>query len=99
MFKLNFAISFQVGQFLQFIATFIGSFAVAFIKGWLLTVVMLSCIPPLALVGAVLGQVISKASSRGQEAYSIAATVAEQTIGSIRTVCTLTKKELRTWSF
>ncbi|KAL5149236.1 ABC transporter B family member 11 [Glycine soja] len=80
----------KVGQFLQFIATFIGSFAVAFIKGWLLTVVMLSCIPPLALVGAVLGQVISKASSRGQEAYSIAATVAEQTIGSIRTVASFT---------
>jgi len=67
-------------------ATFVGGFLVAFIKGWLLAVVMLSVIPPLAFCGAMVGLVVSKASSRGQHAYSIAASVVEQTVGSIRTV-------------
>jgi len=61
---------------------------VAFIKGWLLTVVMLSCIPLLVLSGALMSLVITKASSRGQTAYSKASSVVEQTIGSIRTVGT-----------
>ena len=53
---------------------------------------MLSSIPPLVLCGSMLGLIIMKTSSRGQEAYCIAASVVEHTIGSIRTVCTLTKK-------
>lgn len=64
---------------------------IAFIKGWLLTVVMMSCIPLLVLSGAMMSMVISKASSTGQEAYSKAASVVEQTIGSIRTVCKLSE--------
>lgn len=76
----------QVGKFIQLFATFIGGFVVAFIKGWLLTLVMLSSIPPLAISGALMTVVISKMASRGQDAYSQAAVVVEQTIGSIRTV-------------
>lgn len=66
--------------------TFIGAFVVAFVKGWLLTLVMLSSIPALIISGAVMSITIGKLSSRGQSAYSLAAVVAEQTIGSIRTV-------------
>ena len=68
-------------------ATFIAGFAVAFFKGWLLTLVMLSSIPPLVIAGGMMSLLISKMSSRGQEAYAKAAIVVEQTIGSIRTVC------------
>ncbi|BAT76976.1 hypothetical protein LR48_Vigan01g291400 [Vigna angularis] len=80
----------KVGQFLQLLATSVGGFVIAFIRGWLLTVVMLSCIPLIVLGGAMVSLVIAKASSRGQEAYSLAATVVEQTIGSIRTVASFT---------
>ncbi|KAK7264796.1 hypothetical protein RJT34_32407 [Clitoria ternatea] len=80
----------KVGQFIQFMATFFGGFIVAFIRGWLLTVVLLSCIPPLALAGAMVSWIIAKASSKGQAAYSTAATVVEETIGSIRTVASFT---------
>ncbi|CAK8563877.1 unnamed protein product [Lathyrus sativus] len=80
----------KVGQFLQLMATFFGGFVIAFIKGWLLTVVMLSCIPLLVLSGAIMSMAIAKASSSGQEAYSKAASVVEQTIGSIRTVASFT---------
>ena len=79
----------QVGTFVQLVATFIGGFVVAFIKGWLLTSVMLSTIPPLVISGYFMSIIIRKMASRGQAAYSVAATVVEQTFGSIRTVCIL----------
>ena len=81
----------QVGKFLQLVSTFFGGFVIAFIRGWLLTLVMLSSIPPLVISGGVMALIISKMASRGQNAYAKAATVVEQTIGSIRTVCSISK--------
>lgn len=60
---------------------------VSFIKGWLLTVVMLSSLPIIAAAGAVMALIIGMMASRGQSAYAKASHVVEQTIGSIRTVC------------
>lgn len=89
IFKLLLVQSFQylqAGKFVQLLATFVGGFVVAFSKGWLLTLVMLSCFPPLVIVGAFTAKLVTKFASRGQAAYSDAAVVVEQTIGSIRTV-------------
>jgi len=47
---------------------------------------MLTSIPLLAMAGAAMALIVTRASSRGQAAYAKAATVVEQTIGSIRTV-------------
>lgn len=47
---------------------------------------MLSTIPPLVIAGGIMANVVAKMASRGQAAYGEAATVVEQTIGSIRTV-------------
>ncbi|CDY15432.1 BnaA08g27160D [Brassica napus] len=80
----------KVGKFIQLIATFIGGFALAFAKGWLLTLVMLTSIPLLAMAGAAMAIIVTRASSQGQAAYAKAATVVEQTIGSIRTVASFT---------
>ncbi|XVF21986.1 hypothetical protein REPUB_Repub12eG0135800 [Reevesia pubescens] len=80
----------KVGKFLQLISTFFGGFVIAFIRGWLLTLVMLSSIPLLVMSGAVMAILISKMASRGQSAYAKAAIVVEQTIGSIRTVASFT---------
>lgn len=76
----------QVGKFLQLMSTFIGGFVIAFIKGWLLALVMLSILPLLAVSGASMAFIIGRMASRGQSAYAKAANVVEQTIGSIRTV-------------
>lgn len=65
---------------------FVGGFVIAFIKGWLLTLVMLSSIPALVISGTILSTIIAKLSSNGQNAYSFAAAVVEETLGSIRTV-------------
>ncbi|KAB2612248.1 ABC transporter B family member 11 [Pyrus ussuriensis x Pyrus communis] len=80
----------KVGKFLQLFSTFIGGFIIAFIKGWLLTLVMLSSIPLLVASGATMSIIISKMATRGQSAYAKAAIVVEQTIGSIRTVASFT---------
>ncbi|KAF8106988.1 hypothetical protein N665_0129s0057 [Sinapis alba] len=80
----------KVGKAIQLLATFIGGFVIAFIKGWLLTLVMLSSIPLLVMAGAGLAVVIARTASRGQTAYAKAAVVVEQTIGSIRTVASFT---------
>ncbi|KAJ7955339.1 ABC transporter B family protein [Quillaja saponaria] len=80
----------KVGKFIQLVSTFIGGYVIAFIKGWLLTLVMISSIPPLVFAGALMSIIVGKAASRGQAAYSVAAIVVEQTIGSIRTVASFT---------
>ncbi|KAI3805867.1 hypothetical protein L1987_21754 [Smallanthus sonchifolius] len=80
----------KVGKCTQLMATFVGGFVIAFIKGWLLTLVMLTSIPPLVISGSVMSVMIAKMATRGQTAYAKAATVVEQTIGSIRTVASFT---------
>ncbi|KAL2935295.1 ABC transporter B family member 11 [Bienertia sinuspersici] len=80
----------KVGKFLQMMSTFIGGFVIAFIKGWLLTLVMMSSIPLLALSGAAMTIIVSKMANRGQTAYGKAGSVVQQTISSIRTVASFT---------
>ena len=78
-----------MGKFIQLISTFFGGFVIAFIKGWLLTLVLLSCIPVIVIAGGVMASMMSKMASRGQIAYAAAGNVVEQTVGSIRTVVIL----------
>lgn len=58
----------------------------AFIKGWLLTLVMLSTIPPFIAAAGIVAKMLSKISSQGLASYSDAGDIVEETIGSIRTV-------------
>ncbi|KDP28336.1 hypothetical protein JCGZ_14107 [Jatropha curcas] len=74
----------------KLVSMFIGGFVIAFIKGWLLTLVMLSSIPLIVIAGAIMSIVVARSASRGQNAYARAATVVEKTIGSIRTVASFT---------
>ena len=76
----------QNGKFLQLASTFLGGFAVAFGKGWKLTLVMVATIPLLILSGGLMAKVMSRMSSEGQQAYAEAGTTVEQVVGSIRTV-------------
>ena len=76
----------QVGKFIQLMSTFLGGFIIAFARGWLLSLVLLSSIPLLVISGGAMAIVMSKMSSRGQLAYAEAGNVVEQTVGAIRTV-------------
>ncbi|KAH1073854.1 hypothetical protein J1N35_026182 [Gossypium stocksii] len=83
----------KVGKFLQLVSTFLGGFVIAFIRGWLLALVMMSAIPLLVTAGGAMALIISKMVSRGQAAYAKAGTVVEETIGSIRTVASFTGEQ------
>ncbi|XP_057494266.1 ABC transporter B family member 9-like isoform X2 [Actinidia eriantha] len=84
----------KVGKFIQLMSTFIGGFVVAFVRGWLLSLVLLSCIPALVIAGGAMGLIMTKMSSRGQLAYVEAGNVVEQTVGAIRTVASFTGEKL-----
>uniref|UniRef100_A0A0E0CJU3 MDR-like ABC transporter n=1 Tax=Oryza meridionalis TaxID=40149 RepID=A0A0E0CJU3_9ORYZ len=85
----------EVGKFLQLLSTFLGGFIIAFARGWLLSLVMLSSIPPVALAAAAMSIAISKLANRSQLAYAEAGKLVEQTIGSIRTVVSFTDVEFK----
>jgi ABC-type multidrug transport system fused ATPase/permease subunit len=68
------------------VATFIGGFVIAFVKGWLLSLVMLACIPPVVIAGGVVSKMLAKISTKGQASYSDAGNIVEQTLGAIKTV-------------
>ena len=76
----------QVGKFIQLMSTFLGGFIIAFARGWLLSLVLLSSIPLLVISGGAMAIFMSRMSSRGQLAYAEAGNVVEQTVGAIRTV-------------
>lgn len=71
---------------LQLLSSFFGGFIVAFVRGWLLALVMLSCIPPIAVAGAIVSRLMTRLSTRMQAKYGDAGNIVEQTIGAIRTV-------------
>lgn len=76
----------QVGKFQQLVATFVAGFVISFVKGWLLSLVMLASIPPVVLAGAIVSKRLAKISTKGQDSYSDAGDIVEQTLGAIKTV-------------
>lgn len=55
-------------------------------KGWLLSLVVLSCIIPLVIVGGIMTRFMSKSSKDVEISYSAAGNVVDQTIVGIKTV-------------
>ncbi|KAG8201139.1 hypothetical protein JTE90_028804 [Oedothorax gibbosus] len=76
----------KVSMLIQYSSTFIAGFVVGFIKGWQLTLVIMSMTPLLTLSSAFLGKVVASSSAREQQKYAIAGGVAEEVLGNIRTV-------------
>ncbi|XP_047054733.1 ABC transporter B family member 4-like [Lolium rigidum] len=76
----------KAGKLLQLASAFFGGFIIAFTRGWLLTLVMLTSLPLVAIAAAVSGQMLTRVSNKRLTSYSDAADTVEQTIGSIRTV-------------
>ncbi|CAN6445520.1 unnamed protein product [Victoria cruziana] len=84
------AIGEKVGKFVQLMSTFLGGFLIAFMKGWLLSLIMLSGIPPVVFDGVAIAWLISKISAHGQKAYKEVSIIVGQTAGSIRMVASFT---------
>uniref|UniRef100_A0A8I6XF60 ABC transmembrane type-1 domain-containing protein n=1 Tax=Hordeum vulgare subsp. vulgare TaxID=112509 RepID=A0A8I6XF60_HORVV len=76
----------KVGKYAQLLTTFVGCFIIGFVRGWMLALVMLACIPPNILSFAIMSRLHAQISARRQASYADAGNVVEQTIGAIRTV-------------
>ncbi|GIL71759.1 hypothetical protein Vretimale_808 [Volvox reticuliferus] len=80
------AISEKFGAFLHHSSTFITGFVIGFAKGWEMALVMLGCMPFLAIIGGLLAKGTAMANSASSKAYAEASAIAQQSISQIRTV-------------
>ncbi|CAG7827122.1 unnamed protein product [Allacma fusca] len=83
----------KVALCLFFMSTSILSLGNAFYHGWLLTLVVLSSAPVLAIAAGVVTTIQSKLAATEQSAYAKAGTVAEEALTNIRTVMAFSGQE------
>ncbi|PWZ08754.1 ABC transporter B family member 11 [Zea mays] len=76
----------KAGKLIQLSSTFFSGFIIAFTRGWLLTLVMLTSLPLIAVAGIVSSHFLTNISSKKLASYGDAGDTVEQTIGAIRTV-------------
>ncbi|KAL3683714.1 hypothetical protein R1sor_001736 [Riccia sorocarpa] len=80
------AIGEKMGNFIHFIGTFVAGFIVGFHNQWRIALVTLAVVPCIAIAGGSYAVVLTGLSAKSAQAYSVAGTVAEETIGQVRTV-------------
>ncbi|KAL8157858.1 hypothetical protein AgCh_002540 [Apium graveolens] len=80
----------KVAKFIQLVSTFLGGFVIAYVKGWLLALVLMSSIPCIVIASGIMTTFVGKLMARGQASYIEAANIVEQAVGSIRTVASFT---------
>ncbi|KAF8945465.1 Multidrug resistance protein 1 [Haplosporangium gracile] len=87
----------KVGVCLASLATFVAGFVIAFTHGWKMSLVLLTSVPLMAAAGALMAKYAGESSADGQDSYAAAGGLAEQAIGSIRTVAAFggQKRELK----
>jgi ATP-binding cassette subfamily B (MDR/TAP) protein 1 len=76
----------QVGNFIQYMATFVGGYIVAYVQVWRLALAATPFIPLLLLPGWFYNRAVTSLSSRMQSSYNKAGAIAEESISSVRTV-------------
>ncbi|KAH7681722.1 Xenobiotic-transporting ATPase protein [Dioscorea alata] len=88
------AIGDKVGKFVLLVSTFFGGFIIAFIRGWHLSLVLMSSTPLIVITAGILSVIMSRLLTKGRTEYVEAGNVVEQTIGAIRTVASFTGEKL-----
>lgn len=79
-------ISEKIGLIINAFAAFIAGFVIAFIQSWKLSLAMLSVIPLMMIMAGVMAKLVSEEASGTSGAYGRAGKIAEEVLGSIRTV-------------
>ncbi|KAI9293023.1 P-glycoprotein [Neoconidiobolus thromboides FSU 785] len=78
-------ISDKIGLLIQYTSCFLGSFIVAFVKGWKLTLVMLTSVPLVALAGVLMSKFIAD-DGDDEGSYGAANSIAKEVLSSIKTI-------------
>lgn len=76
----------RLGLTMEALATVVAGFAIGFVRGWRLALIMLIVVPFIAITAGILIFNLEKLSKQTQQLYATAGAVAEQAISSIRTV-------------
>ncbi|XP_055537427.1 multidrug resistance protein homolog 49 [Wyeomyia smithii] len=84
--KLKEGIGEKLSIFTYLVMSFVISVIFSFFYGWKLTLVILSCAPIIILATAIVAKMQSTLTEKELKAYSSAGAIAEEVLGSIRTV-------------
>eukprot|EP00889_Picochlorum_renovo_P000110 jgi/Picre1/27140/NNA_000109.t1 len=76
----------KVAMFLFFMATCLSGIIIAFVRGWSMTLVILSLLPILGVAGFLLTYVTGKLTTTLNRAYARRNSLAQQALGNIRTI-------------
>ncbi|CBZ51791.1 hypothetical protein NCLIV_015830 [Neospora caninum Liverpool] len=87
------AIGIKLGMMIQFSTVAIGGLVLGFIRSWKLTLVTLSGLPILVILGAVLGHCLGRAEKETMPKYKEAGSLCEEALLGIRTVVGLRGEE------
>jgi ATP-binding cassette subfamily B (MDR/TAP) protein 1 len=89
----------KVGLALSSFVTFIAGFVIGFVRGWKLSLVLLSCVPLIGACAALMTKFTVANATKGQDSYSRAGSVAEQAVSSIRTIVSFGGQKRETASY
>lgn len=79
----------QLGNFIHYMATFVSGFVVGFTAVWQLALVTLAVVPLIAVIGGIYTTTIAKLTAKTQEALSEAGNIVEQVRGILCRTCFL----------
>ena len=98
--KIQDGIGEKLGMIVRFVITFLGSVAFAFHSNWLISAVLCTIVPIIAVLGGLMGFILTKASNAESKVYAKAGAIAEEALGSIRTVVAFggEKKEVENYA-
>jgi ATP-binding cassette subfamily B (MDR/TAP) protein 1 len=80
------AIGDKLSLFVYMLAAAVAGIAIAFSKGWDMTLVLMALFPVLAATGAAMGRLVAALGRRMSAAYAAANALAAEALGNVRTV-------------
>lgn len=87
--KIKEGMGVKLGDALRYMSQLIVGFVIGFVKGWDITLVMMTLMPVMAISLGWLMKSLRKKSDWAQKVYAEAGAIAEDTLGSMRTVASL----------
>jgi ATP-binding cassette subfamily B (MDR/TAP) protein 1 len=76
----------KVALIIQYLATFVTGFALAYARSWRLALAMSSLLPVIAITGGMMMKIMTKWTALSLESTAKAGTLAEEVVASIRTI-------------
>ncbi|TMW58858.1 hypothetical protein Poli38472_007003 [Pythium oligandrum] len=76
----------KVGDGLSFASMAVTGLVIAFVKGWELTLIVMACVPFIAVAVSLAMKVLARATQAGVESYGKAGAIAQESLSNVRTV-------------